>query len=69
MITSWSPGGRGGTTSSLWPLRISSGSRAMKASSSDRVPVRAGSSAGVPVPTTLPANIATRWSNRAASSM
>lgn len=52
-----------------WPRFFSSGSRAMKASSSERLPVRSSSSAGEPVASTRPSSMATSQSNRWASSM
>jgi hypothetical protein len=63
------PGGRGGIVSSVWPMRFSSGNRAMKQRSRSCVPVRCISSAGVPVASTRPASIATIQSHCCASSM
>ena len=69
MAISVLPAARGGMTSSVWPLRFSSGSSAMKHCSRSSVPVRCISSAGVPVASTRPASIATIQSHRCASSM
>ena len=55
--------------SSVWPLRFSSGKRAMKHCSRSFVPVRSISSAGVPVASTRPASMATIQSHFCASSM
>ena len=52
MATSVCPAGRGGMTSSLCPLRFSSGKSAMKHFSRSAVLVRAISSLGVPVDST-----------------
>ncbi|MDT4811185.1 hypothetical protein FQZ97_441140 [compost metagenome] len=60
---------RGGITSAWWPARLASGSSAMNAASSESQPVCARISAGLPVASTRPASIATRWSKRSASSM
>ena len=54
MAISALPAARGGMVSSVWPLRFSSGSRAMKHCSRSFVPVRSISSAGVPVASTRP---------------
>ena len=59
----------GGITTGTWPRFFSSGSSAMKASSSEAVAVRASSCAGVPVASTWPASMATSQSKRCASSM
>ena len=60
---------RGGIINRRWPLRSSSGSRAINPSSSVAAPALALSSAGDPLASTLPALIAASQSNRSASSM
>ena len=64
-----SPAVSGGIVSRLWPSRRSGGSRARKASSRLAVPLRARSSAGVPVASTRPLSTATSQSYCSASSM
>jgi hypothetical protein len=68
-ISVWSPATSGGMLTAWWPFCRASGSSAMKAASSESVPVRASSSAGVPVASTRPAFMATSQSKPCASSM
>ena len=68
-VSASSPTSSGGITTGSCPRRFASGRSAMNAASSESVPVRPSSSAGVPVASTLPSSIATSQSKRCASSM